>query len=136
MDRIELTRIEMLNAIDSVSPDLDFTMEICEDFEDRKLPTLFFSLFIGDIGIEHTYYEKTMKNQTLLMERSSLGTQQKMSIMTNELQRRLEVIGENLPQIERNEIVEKYTKQLINSENKWKQVRNIIVSGLKGQKKK
>ena len=77
-----------------------------------------------------------MKNQTLLMERSSLGTQHKMNIMTNELRRRLEVIGENLPQIERNEIVEKYTQQLINSENKWKQVRNIIISGLKGQKKK
>ena len=39
-----------------------------------------------------------------------------MSIMTNELRRRLEVIGENLPQNEKNEIIDVYTQQLINSE--------------------
>ena len=42
-------------------------------------------------------------------------------------------MGENLPQVEKNKIVGKYTQQLINSEYNWTQVREIIVSGLKGQ---
>ena len=53
--------------------------------------------------------------------------------MTNELRRRLEVIGENLTQNEKNEIIDVYTQQLINSEYNWRQARDIIVSGLKGQ---
>ena len=133
IERNELTRREVLKAMNSISKDLEFTMELCEDFEDLKLPTLSFSLFIGERGIEHTYFEKHMKNQTLLMERSSLSRQQKMSIMTNELRRRLEVIGENLPQKEKNGIVDQYTQQLLNSEYSWRQIRDIIVSGLKGQ---
>ena len=56
-----------------------------------------------------------MKNQTLVMERSALGRQQLISIMTNEMRRRLEMIGESLQQLEKNEIVNKYTQQLVNS---------------------
>ena len=75
-DRNELTRREVLRAMNSVNSDLVFTMELCSDFRDRKLPTLSFSLFMTDKGIEHTYFEKEMKNQTLVMERSALGRHQ------------------------------------------------------------
>ena len=136
VDRNELTRQEVLKAMNSVNKDLEFTMELCTDFEDNKLPTLSFSLYMSENGIEHTYFEKTMKNQTLLVERSAIGRQQVMSIMTNELRRRLEVMGDSLHQLERNEIVNKYTQQLVNSEYNWKQCHDIIVSGLKGHKRK
>ena len=91
----ELTRIEMLKAMNIVNEDLEFTMELCSDFENEKLPTLSF------YGLEHTYFEKSMRNQTLLMSRSSIGKQQLMSIMTNELRRRLEVIGTEVSQLEK-----------------------------------
>ena len=136
VDRNELTRREVLLAMNDVNKDLEFTKELCSDFIDKKLPTLSFSLNITDEGIQHTYFEKNMKNQTLVVERSALGRQQLMSIMTNELRRRLEVIGDSLSQKERNEIVDKYTQQLVNSEFNWKQCRDIVVSGLKGQKRK
>ena len=55
-----------------------------------------------------------------------------MSIMTNELRRRLEVAREKLPQKEKNQIINKYTQQLINSEFNRKQIRDFIISGLKG----
>ena len=136
VDRTELTRKEMLRAMNSVSSDLSFTMEVCNDFDNLRLPTLSFSLFIGEKGIEHTYFEKSMKNQTLVMERSSISRQQLMSIMTNELRRRLEVIGENIPQEEKNRIVNVYTQQLKNSGYNWKQTRDIIISGLKGHERR
>ena len=126
----------MLIAMNSVNKDLEFTMELCSDFTDMKLPTLSFSLYMGNEGIEHTYYEKSMKNQTLVMEKSALGRQQIMSIMTNEVRRRIEVVGVNVEQVAANEIINKYTQQLVNSGFNWKQCRDIIVSGLKGHERK
>ena len=135
-DRIELTKTEVLKAMNSVSVDLEFTMEICSDFEDNKLPTLSFSLYESEIGISHTYYEKAMKNQTLVMARSALSRHQLFNIMSNELIRRLEVISEDVDIGEKVRIVEQYTQQLVNSDYDWKFCREIIVSGLKGWKRK
>jgi len=59
-----------------------------------------------------------------------------MSIMTNELVRRLQVIDEKLEKKEKIEIVEKYVQQLKNSEYNWKQIRDIVISGKKGFKRK
>ena len=88
--REEITRREILRAMNQVSQDLEFTMELCEDFPDRKLPTLSFSIFAANGFLKTTYFEKSMRNQTLVMERSAMGIQQKMSIMSNELIRRME----------------------------------------------
>ena len=65
-DKAELTRREVLKAMNSVSQDLSITIELCDDFEDRKVPTLSFSIFFGEKGDEHTYFEKPIKNQVYL----------------------------------------------------------------------
>jgi len=134
--REEITRTEILRAMNSISKDLEFTMELCCDFGDMKLPTLSFALFAGKDGLESTYFEKSMRNQILVMERSAISRQQIMSIMSNELVRRLEVISVNLEQTEKDSIVNKYIQQLWNSEYNWKQCRDIVVSGLLGWKRK
>ena len=97
--------------MNSVNSDLEFTMELCTDFADNRLPTLSFAMFMTEDKIEHTYYEKVMKNQTLIVQRSAIGRQQLISIMTNELRRRLEMIGDGVDQKERDNIVDKYTQQ-------------------------
>ena len=135
-DRIELTKTEMLKAMNDVSADLEFTMELCSDFKDMKLPTLSFSLYATDSGISHTYFEKVMKNQTLIVHRSALGRNQVMNIMSNELIRRLEVTSSDLEIDDKISIVDKYTQQLINSEYSWKSCREIVICGLKGWKRK
>ena len=135
MDRDELTRLEVQKAMNSVCDELNFTMELCQDFSDRRLPTLSFSLWLDRKGINHSYFEKTMRNQTLVVERSSMGRQALMSIMSNELVRRLEVLGE-LDQNEIDNIIDKYIQQLINSEYNWKQIREIVVSALTGYVRK
>ena len=132
IDRVELTRIEVLKAMNDICEDLEFTMELDRDFEDNKLPTLSFTLYTNSEGLSHSYYEKSMKNQTLVMSRSALGRQQIMNIMSNELIRRLEVTSSDLDQCELNSIVDKYTQQLVNSEYCWKQCNDIVTSGLKG----
>ena len=54
VDRDELTRREVLLAMNSINSDIEFTMELCKDFDDLKLPTLSFSLYMTESGIEHT----------------------------------------------------------------------------------
>ena len=42
VDRDQLTKREVLKAMNSVNGDLTFTMELCSDFKDLKLPSLQF----------------------------------------------------------------------------------------------
>ena len=75
-----------------------------------------FSLWPDKSILRHSYFEKSMKNQTLVVERTAMGRTSIMSIMTNELMRRLLVLDEGLDISEKIEVVEKYTRQLVNSE--------------------
>ena len=122
--------------MNSVNEDLDFTMELSKDFEDQRLPTLSFSLWEGEKGLEHSYFEKSMRNQTLVVERTAMGRHSIMNIMSNELIRRLEVLDETLEKKEVLSVINKYTQQLKNSEYNWKQMQDIIVSAIKGYKRK
>ena len=106
----ELTKEQILKAMNSVNKDLEFTMETHKDFIDGRLPTLSFSLWPGQRCIHHSYYEKEMRNQVLVMERTAMVKQSIMSIMCNELMRRLQVIDENLPLKETINVVEKYVQ--------------------------
>ena len=56
--------------------------------------------------------------------------------MVNELVRRLEVLDEKLDKKEILEVIEKYIQQLKNSEFNWKQIRDIVISALKGFNRK
>ena len=60
----------------------------------------------------------------------------KISILTNELNRRFEMMDEKIEQKEKNAIINQFTQQLINSGYTWAQIRDIIVSSLKGVIKK
>ena len=76
--------------MEAINPDLKFTAELEEEFEDHKLPTLDFKEWLLNNGhMNHTYFEKPMKNQILLMKRSAMATSQKYTILANELTRRL-----------------------------------------------
>ena len=45
-------------AMNDISQDLQFTVEVPEDFENERLPTLDFSLWMENGIITHTYYQK------------------------------------------------------------------------------
>ena len=44
--REDITRREILKAMNQVNVDPEFTMELCDDFKDKKLPKLLFSLYV------------------------------------------------------------------------------------------
>ena len=86
--------------------------------------------------IRHSYFEKEMRSQVLTQKRSSQSENQKCAILTNELNRRLSMMDEEITMEERIEKIDHFTQQLINSGYQWAQIREIIVSSLKGYLKK
>ena len=125
-------------AMNSVNEDLKFTTEIREDFMDEKLPTLDCKLwFDEDWTVNHTYFEKEMRTQLVIPENSAMCMRQKMSILSNELIRRLSNINiEKAEEDEKVNVVEHYTKQLKTSGYDRNKSREIVVSGLVGWMRK
>ena len=73
--------------MNDVMEDLSFTVEVPEDFENERLPTLDFSLWMEDGIITHTYFQKEMKTPFVIMEKTAMGRHQIMEIMSNETTR-------------------------------------------------
>ena len=115
---------------------MKFTTEVEEDFDCLRLPTLSFEVWSNSNGIMHSYYEKPMRCQTLTGEKSSQSDQSKYSILVNELARRFEVMSESVTIEERISTIDHFTQQLKNSGYEFKQSREIVLSMLKGWRRK
>ena len=104
--------------MNSVNNDLSFTMELCKDFPEGKLPTLAFSIWADKEGLKTTYFEKSMRNQVLLLERTSMSRQSLNSILSNELRRRLEVLDDQIREEETNLLIYDGLEELLERQDK------------------
>ena len=126
-------------AMESINPDLKFEMELEQDFSDHKLPTLDCNIWIScphdqAPAIEFDFYEKPMKSKYVVMEKSAMDYQKKMSILSNDLCRRLMNTKQSIPQETNDSIVDKYSLTLLRLGYNINSVRQIIVAGLRGFK--
>ena len=131
------TANEMKKAMESINGDLKFEMELEEDFEDNKLPTLDFSMRLarsqdGPGQIWYDFYEKPMNTKYCIMEKSAMAERSKISSLSQDLIRRLQNTHTEIGQERKNEIVENYINKLRSSGYLKVQVREIIQSGLLG----
>ena len=140
IEKKEPTNIRMaricLPAMNAVNKSLKFTTESPEEFPRDRLPTLDFVLWLVGGILYHSYFEKEMKSQFTIMRRSAMSEQQKMSILSNELVRRLSNIHRDVLQEEIKEIIEHFITQLKNSGYERKQAREIVVCGVVGWRRK
>ena len=61
-------------AMNDINSDLVFTTELPEDFDDDKLPTLDFKMWLeNDMEIHHTFYEAPMMTQMMIPRRSAMA---------------------------------------------------------------
>ena len=86
--------------------------------------------------IYHTYFEKKMRTPYIIMKKSAMSENQRMSILSNELVRRLSNIHPELRKTETLGITEHYTAQLKKSGYERRQVRDVLLSGLVGWTRK
>ena len=110
-DNVRMARI-CLPAMNLVNPNLRFTTEAQEEFERRRSPTLDFVIWMVDGILYHSYFEKEMKSQSTIMQRTAMSEQQKMSILSNELVRRLSNIHREEVEEEIHDVIEHYVTQL------------------------
>ena len=90
-----------------------------------------------DLSINHTYWEKEMRTQLLIPERSAKAVTQKINILSNELIRRLSNV--NLKKVEEGEIeriVDHMTTQLKGAGYTRRQSWEIIMVGMLGWMRK
>jgi hypothetical protein len=73
-----------------------------------------------------------MKNQYTIMQMTAMSEQQKMSILGNELVRRLSNIHRDVVEEELEPVTEHYISQLKNSGYDRKQAREVITCGMVG----
>ena len=134
--RKDLTEREVRKAMNSINKDLTFTTETEMDFENKRLPTLSFQMWSEKSGLRYSYFEKEMRSQILTMSRSSQSEKSKISILVNELNRRLYMIDKDVEEEERIEIVDHFTTQLLRSGYNINQILEIVQSSLLGMMKK
>ena len=131
--KTKMMEIECRKAMNSINPDIQFTTEVAEDYPEQRLPTLDTYIWVDEFGIvRHSYFQKGMKSPLLLMQESAMSDNQKFAILSNELIRRVEKVGEGVPQDEKLEITERFIQEMINSGYARKNIRETVISGLKG----
>ena len=119
--------------MDTVNPDLKFTVESEEDFDNKRLQTLDFETWTNPDGsISHSFFEKSMQTPLVTMERSAMGSQQKHAILANDLIRRLSMVDKKVGMEERLDIVNKFTKKLKTSGFNQNQSMELVTSGVRG----
>ena len=121
-----------------MNKDLKFTAETAEDFEDQRLPTLDFSLWLENNGeINHSYFQKPMKTCYVTMKESAMSQHQKVQILSNEIVRRLSNV--NYPKIGKGEIrriIEVAIKDMKTYGYDRINTREIVCSGITGWMRK
>ena len=128
---------ECRKAMNSINPDIQFTTETAYDFPEGRLHTLDTDIWVEEGGIlRHSYYQKGMKTPYVLMQASAMASQQKFSILSNELMRRLGNIDHLVEHEEKMEIIEKFVREMKNSGYERKAAREAVISGLRGLKRR
>ena len=125
-----------LPAMNAVNGCLKFTTEAPEEFKQNRLPTLDFVLWLTNGILYHSYFEKEMKSQFTIMRRSAMSEQQKASILSNELVRRLSNIHRDVLEEELEPVIEHFIQQLKNSGYERKQAKEVVVCGVVGWRRK
>ena len=133
---------EVNKLMNSVYPFLKFTVETEEDFSNSRIPTLDMEMFMEDVEgqrrqkINFSFYEKPMKTPFCVMKDSAMSEKSKISILSNDLIRRMLSCSETIPDTERNEIIDKFIDRLLVSKYSSNQITEIIESGLTGYQRK
>jgi hypothetical protein len=130
-DNVRMARI-CLPAMNSINSNLKFTTECPEDFPRCRLPTLDFVLWMRKGLLYHSYFEKEMRLQYTIMQRTAMSQQQKMAILGNELGRRLKTIHRDVLKDEMEDVVEHYIDQLKNSGYSRKEAKEVVTCGIVG----
>ena len=116
---------------------LAFTVETPEDFADGWLPTLDFKLRANAQNqIEYSFYEKPMASNRCLQADTALNQNCLIRSLRNEVMRRLDSFSGSVGMEEKTVALDIFSQKLLNSGHKVATIRSILLSGIKGYKRR
>ena len=116
---------------------LAFTVETEEDFGDGCLPTLGFKLKVNAQNIiEYAFFEKPTTSNRTLQSDTALNHNCLIKSLANEVERRLDSFSETVLMRERTSALNRFSQKLLNSGHSLATVRSVMVSGIKGYKRR
>ena len=99
---LERTCDILKESMNKVFSFLNFNIESALDFDDKRLPTLDFKIWVTtENQIMYTFFEKPTSSNQMLHRNTALLENQKVSNMTSEVIRRMMHVSEGLPMSER-----------------------------------
>ena len=138
-DRTDLERTcEIVRcSLNMIYPFLNFTIESVDDFEDRRLPTLDFKMWVTEDNIVmYTFFEKPTSSNQMLHRNSALSENVKMATMNAEIIRRMMNVSELLPDHERITVLDRVAQKLCNSGYNLSEIRKGMVGALTGYERR
>ena len=132
MTRTAKTSSVLKEIMNSIFPNLNFTMETHEDFQDSTLPTLDTRIWMEERKVMYSYYEKPMSAKTVIMKNSALSENSKVASLSQDLVRRMKTTSQDLSMDRRIDIIDEYAAKLTRSGYSRIQTTKIIVAGLRG----
>ena len=134
---IERTKRMIQASMQGLTKCLAFTVETCEDFSDGWLPTLDIQLRVNEQNLmEYSFYEKPTAPNRCLQSETALNQNSLIRCLGNQVGRRLDSFSQSVPLRERVAALDRFSQKLLNSGHSLPTVRGILVSGIKGHKRK
>ena len=133
---LEVTKRILEGTMGGLEEYLTFTMETEEDFQNTWLPTLDTELKVDNQNIiMYRFFEKPTNPNTVLHFRTAMAEDSKIRSLTNEVIRRLLTTGDMIPDATRCQILDRFAQKMMNSGYGLKQIRRVILGGIKGYEK-
>ena len=133
---LEVTKRILAGTMGGLEEYLTFTMETEEDFQNTWLPTLDTELKVDHKNIVmYRFFEKPTNPNTVLHFRTAMAEDSKIRSLTNEVIRRLLTTGEMISDSTRCQILDRFAQKMMNSGYGLKQIRRVILGGIKGYEK-
>ena len=121
----------LLASMNDIMDFLVFTLEIHEDFEDQKLPTLDTVIYMEAGRIIHfEFFKKPMSSNTVLHAKTALSETVKISSLKEEVVRRLKHTSERLGHAKRMETLEDLSQMMMNSGHSKTFIKSILIGGI------
>ena len=133
---LEISKRILAGTMGGLEDYLTFTMETEEDFENGWLPTLDAELKVNLRNIiEYRFFEKPTNPNTVLHSRTAMAEDSKVRSLTNELIRRMLTTSRSTTKEARNKILDDMAQKMANSGYGMRQIRRVLLSGIKGYEK-
>ena len=127
----------MYGSMQGLTQCLAFITETSEDFADGWLPTLDFKIRVNSKNIiQYSFFEKPTASNRCLQADTALNQNSLIRSLSNEVGRRLDSFSKSVGDEERIVVLDKFSQKMIKSGHQMKVVRNILVSRIKGHKRR